>query len=100
MAAKEKESKALPEGQAEYPKKGSKVKRIVILRLLRLHLRMPQARARLVRQAQAVLAAPTAVRPVMPGQAVLAAQGARVTGALNGRAICRAAVARFCHCRP
>lgn len=31
MAAKEKESKALPEGQAENPKKGSKVKRIVII---------------------------------------------------------------------
>lgn len=31
MAAKEKESKALPEGQAENPKKPSKVKRIVIL---------------------------------------------------------------------
>ena len=31
MAAKEKESKALPEGQAENPKKGSKAKRIVII---------------------------------------------------------------------
>ena len=31
MAAKEKESKALPEGQAENPRKGSKVKRIVII---------------------------------------------------------------------
>ena len=31
MAAKEKESKALPEGQAENPKKPSKIKRIVIL---------------------------------------------------------------------
>ncbi len=31
MAAKEKESKALPEGQAENPKKSSKVKRIVII---------------------------------------------------------------------
>lgn len=31
MAAKEKESKALPEGQAENPKKPSKVKRIVII---------------------------------------------------------------------
>ena len=31
MAAKEKESKALPEGQAENPKKTSKVKRIVII---------------------------------------------------------------------
>ena len=31
MAAKEKESKALPEGQAENPKKGSRVKRIVII---------------------------------------------------------------------
>ena len=31
MAAKEKEAKALPEGQAENPKKPSKAKRIVII---------------------------------------------------------------------
>ena len=36
MAAKEKESKALPEGQAENPKKGSKVTRIVIILALLL----------------------------------------------------------------
>ena len=123
MATKEKESKALPEGQAENPKKTSKVKRIVIILAILLitlsgagigaywwfFMRTPSSAA----SAPAVPAATDAAgkgvavqMAVLPLMAVLAQPveplglPAQAMGALSGRVICPAAAVRFCLCLP